>query len=221
MKIYCNFNNCIYTTKPNNLPVVQSELSVPIEIEVSELAYKLVHGRNVRPAAMHGTSDSDFESQQLFLVDFDNTDRRKQPFPPEKIVSPQKAVQMASDSGLKPCFGYFTFSHSGTVPKFRLAFLTDRPVTDINDRNKVQLAIMQVFDGLIDASCKNASRIFFGSQSGSLIYSDFDAVNSTDELLDREILKPVTQRMKPKKAAKSGTSVSFSIPSRFRNPAAS
>ncbi|MCI7100048.1 MAG: hypothetical protein MR966_14325, partial [Lachnospiraceae bacterium] len=178
----------------------------PTEIEVTELAYKLVHGRNVRPAAMHGTSDADFESQQLFLVDFDNTDRHKQPFPPDRIVTPQKAVQMASDSGLKPCFGYYTFSHTETVPKFRLAFLMDRPVTDINDRDRVQMVIMQVFDGLIDASCKNASRIFFGSQSGSLIYSDFDAVNSADELMEREILKPVTRRMKPKKAAKTGTS---------------
>ena len=206
MKIYCNFNNHSYTAKPNNLPAVQSELSVPTEIEVTELAYKLVHGRNVRPAAMHGTSDADFESQQLFLVDFDNTDRHKQPFPPDRIVTPQKAVQMASDSGLKPCFGYYTFSHTETVPKFRLAFLMDRPVTDINDRDRVQMVIMQVFDGLIDASCKNASRIFFGSQSGSLIYSDFDAVNSADELMEREIFKSVTQRMKPKKAAKTGVS---------------
>ena len=206
MKIYCNFDNHFYTSKPSNLPAVQSELSVPTEIEVPELAYKLVHGRNVRPAAMHGTSDADFESQQLFLVDFDNTDRRKQPFPPERIISPKKAVQMASDSGLKPCFGYYTFSHTETVPKFRLAFLMDRPVTDMESRDKIQLAIMQGFDGLIDASCKNASRIFFGSQSGSLIYSDFDAVNSVDELLEREISKPVTQRMKPKKAAKTGTS---------------
>ena len=206
MKIYCNFNNHSYTAKPSNLPAVQSELSIPTEIEVTELAYKLVHGRNVRPAAMHGTSDSDFESQQLFLVDFDNTDRRKQPFPPERIVSPKKAVKMASDSGLKPCFGYYTFSHTETVPKFRLAFLMDRPVTDINDRDRVQMVIMQFFDGLIDSSCKNASRIFFGSQSESLIYSDFDALNSVDELLKREILKPATQQMKPKKAAKTGTS---------------
>ncbi|MDY2627785.1 MAG: hypothetical protein SOW08_05635 [Lachnospiraceae bacterium] len=206
MKIYCNFNNNSYTIKPSSLPAVQSELSVPIEIEVSDLAYKLVHGRNVRPAAMRGTSDSDFESQQLFMVDFDNTDRHKQPFPPERIVSPEKAVQMASEGGLKPCFGYYTFSHTETVPKFRLAFLMDRPVTDINSRDQIQLAIMQTFGDLVDSSCKNASRIFFGSQAGSLIYSDFDALNSAYELLEREISKPVTQRIKPKKAAKSGVS---------------
>lgn len=206
IKILCNFSSHIYTSKPKNLPAVQSELSDPVEINVSELAYKLVHGCNVRPAAMHGTSDSDFKSQQLFMVDFDNTDRHKQPFPPERIISPQKAVQMASESGLNPCFGYYTFSHSEAVPKFRLAFLMDKPVTDIKDRDKIQLSIMRIFDGLIDSSCKNASRIFFGSQAGSLVYSDFDALNSVDELLEREISKPVTQRMKPKKAAKAGAS---------------
>lgn len=191
MKVTVNFCDQQYEIKPENVAQVQNQLTVPIDVEVSELANKLVHGRNIRPAAMHGKSDNDFEQQQLFMIDFDNQDRRGNPFPPDKIVTPDKAKEMAARAGLKPCFAYFTFSHTAELPKFRMAFLLNRSITDLTQRDHIQTVIMDAFTGLIDSSCSNASRIFFGSQSGCLIFSDFEALNDADELLQRIHHKPM------------------------------
>ena len=206
LKILCNYNlTAKYRSKPTSEQVrlIQSELIKPAEIEVEPLADSLINGCNCRASAVNGKNDADFISQQLFLLDFDNTDRKKKPFPPDKQVTPEQAIEKAKKNKLLPCFAYYTHSHSENIPKFRLAFLTDKPIVDESEREKLFDVLFECFGTEADTSCKNKARIFYGSTAGTLIFADFKAINSVSDILSREITK--TQE-KPKRKTTRNTS---------------
>lgn len=183
------------------MKLIQTDLNRPAEIEVEVLANSLVNGCNCRASAVNGRNDCDFVSQQLFLFDFDNTDRKKKPFPPYKQIRPEQAIEIAKKNGLKPCFAYYTHSHTEEIPKFRLAFLTDRPIVDDSDRKSIFDMVFGCFGSLADTSCRNKARIFYGSNAGTLIYADFKAVNSLNDILSRTKAKaPKTANMKAKQS---------------------
>lgn len=202
LKILCNYNlTAKYKRKPTSEQVrlIQSELTRPAEIEVEVLANSLVNGCNCRASAVNGRNDCDFVSQQLFLFDFDNTDRKKKPFPPYKQIRPEQAIETAKKNGLKPCFAYYTHSHTEEIPKFRLAFLTDKPIIDDSDRKSIFDVVFGCFGSLVDTSCRNKARIFYGSNAETLIYADFKAVNSLNDILSIAKSKaPKTANMKAK-----------------------
>lgn len=179
MKVLCNFSRKSYRQKPKGGEVrkVQRELMQPKEIELEELANIIVNGCNFRPAAVNGKQDVGFISQQIFSLDFDNTDEKN-------MMMPLDAVAMAKEKGIKPSFVYSTFSNTEEKPKFRMVFLLNAPIYDLEERNKVQLGLMKHFEKYIDEKCGNPARVFFGSQSKSFIYSDFKAVNTKESVLN-------------------------------------
>lgn len=189
LKILCNYNlTAKYEQKPTSeqIKLIQTTLNSPAEIEVELLANSLVNGCNCRPGATNGINDKSFISQQLFMLDFDNTDRQKKPFPPYKQIKPEEAIKKAQENGLYPCFAYYTHSNTEETPKFRVAFLMNRPVKDINERENVFNVFFDCFGCYIDKSCKNPSRIFYGTNTKTLIYADFKAVNSIKTVLSKK-----------------------------------
>lgn len=204
MKVLCNFSYSRFSEKPkaDAIRIIQSELSKPEEIEVEELANMLVNGCNFRPGATNGKTDADFVSQQIFGLDFDNT---------ESIIQPQEAVSIAKSKGLYPCFLYSTFSSKEEKPKFRMIFLLNEAITDIQTRNDIQSGFMKIFENHIDKKCGNAARIFFGSQAKKLLYADFERTNSREAVL--KYSEQTTRTEKPVKEKKLQKTTKKYVPS--------
>lgn len=175
MIIRCNWNSERYSRKPTDQGKVQEELSHPVDIELRELAESLAQGCNVRPSECYGTKDRDWKSQQLFLIDIDNKSDPK--------LSPEQAYQMAVESGLKVSFMYYTHSSTDQCPKYRIAFVMDEKITNLDLRNRVMNALLQAYRGYADESCKNPSRLFYGGHSGKVLYPNYEAVNRADDVL--------------------------------------
>lgn len=180
MEILCNFCSKRYSKKPQGgqVAVVQNELQKPGLYDLRTVAEGLGSGCNFRPGACNGTDDDSFVSQQVFPLDFDNKTA-------ESFITPEEVIDRAKKAGLPPSFGYPTHSATAEKIKFRMGWVTDRPVKGA-ERDHVMKAFMTLFIKQADRSCSNPSRIFYGGHSG-LLYWDPEAVVSVDLLLSMPI----------------------------------
>lgn len=160
------------------------------EIEIEELATALSNGATFKPALLNGSKSADFISQQLFALDFDEN------------TTVNEELNRCKELNINPVFGYTSFSHTKEHHKFRLVFCADRVITNMDERNKVQHTLMELFIN-VDIKCKDISRLFFGGRE--LIANDYKQRIDIDWLLKtyslslpqdiKENIKPV----KPKK----------------------
>lgn len=170
MKVKVMFYEKQYERKPegSEIGAVQKGLK-PTEIEIEDLATAMSRGATFKPAFLNGTKSSDFISQQLFALDFDEG------------TTIQNELNRCRELNIMPVFGYTTFSHKEEQHKFRLVFCADRVISDIGLRNSVQLTLMSLFQN-VDVKCKDISRLFFGGKQ--LISSDYEQRFDIDWLLD-------------------------------------
>jgi len=189
-----------YKEKPEGAAVgaVKKSVTSVIDASIKDIADRLVNGEVCCPAVLHGGIGADnFESQQLFLIDIDNGGKKNGEFialPSKEIIEIDDALHLCAQNGLKPCFAYNTYNncvHYGfegdfvyDVPKFRVAFVFDEPITDKAVRDKLSIYLMGLFNDP-DQSTKNADRLFFGTNEGACCYEDYDAVNELSEVLLR------------------------------------
>ncbi len=186
-----------YKSKPEGAAVgaVKKSVTSVIDASIEDIADRLGNGEAICPAVLHGIKADDFESQQLFMCDIDNGGKKNgqfEPLPYFDILNVDDALHICGQSGLRPCFAYYTYSNglyegyeggiAYDVPKFRLAFMFDEPITDKETRDNLQLYLMSLF-GDPDQSTKNADRLFFGSGDGACCYEDFEAVNELSETI--------------------------------------
>jgi len=102
-----------------------------------------------------------FEQMQLFVLDFDSNK-------PENIISWEQVKERAETYNLPILFAYESFS-SVDRSRFRVAFLNDISITDIQAAEVVIKALRTIFPES-DDSCKDASHMFFGGKN--LFYFD-------------------------------------------------
>jgi len=129
---------------------------------------------------MGGMSASEWLEQQLILVDVDNDAdevlaRKKKcdvsqlaEWEKTPIMSPDKALEICREKNLPIAFWYQTFSHSDTKPKFRLGFVMDRVITDMNERDITVNVLYSLFPQS-DKSCRNRDKYFLGTDKGVFI----------------------------------------------------
>lgn len=153
-----------YKSKPTEhisiiKPRTQSETNI-VDIEVDALLDNIQQGRTISPAVLKGGCKADnWTEQQLFLVDIDNDQKN------QRYLSVDKALTVCADKRLNPAFAYYSFSHSAGKPKFRLGFIMDEVVTDTSKRAVIIETLIDLFEQS-DKSCKNADRIFYGTNKG-------------------------------------------------------
>lgn len=159
-----------YTKKPDKSDIGYIVNSLTeCTIDIKELADGLVHGCTFIPALLKdGKKDENFFSQELWVLDFDHNS------------TIDDILNRCKSKGLPPVFGYTSFNHSPQEHRFRLVFHTNKLITDKEQRDKIQCALMSVFPEC-DPSCKNAARLYFGGKQ-QIMY-DENAVIDTDELL--------------------------------------
>lgn len=139
-------------------------------ISIKDLAYAVSSGCTFKPAYMNGTKSEDFISQQVFGLDFDHGTTI------ESELNKCRALK------IMPVFGYTTFSHTPEEPHFRLVFLNNEVIYDIQKRRKLQYSLMKAF-GFCDVKCKDETRMFFGGKS--LILFEVDNIIDGDSIIEK------------------------------------
>lgn len=142
----------------SNVAIIKNRVqgSQPIEINIEDLVQAISNGKSFSPAVMKGTKASDFIEQQLFAVDIDN-DNKNIP-----ILQVQDAINLCNSHNIPVAFYYHSFSYTDIKPKYRLVFILESPITNINMRNTIAKNLCSLFEQA-DQSCVNADRIFFGT----------------------------------------------------------
>ena len=133
-----------------------------VEVTLHELIDAIEKGKAVSPAVMKGTKAEDFIEQQVFMVDIDN--KRKEI--PKLTV--EEAITICEKYCLPLSFYYFSFSHTAEIPKYRLVFVMNEVITDTVLRATIMQRLIELFEQA-DTSCKNADRIFLGTNKKAKI----------------------------------------------------
>lgn len=226
MKARLIFDSQRYTSKPSRAETgkIQERLkrNPAEEAEISVIAERLASGYSVRANDAVTQKDSRgndiivFLSQSLFCVDIDNgsKDKGTKRFEvAERVLEPDDAIQIAIRRGLYPAFAYKTFSDRikkyNYVPRFRLAFVSDRPITNEEERGRIEQYICNIFQDSKDQNAMGCNRLFYGGKG--LIYEDYDRTFNADEILskseadkdispsDKPINNPKPHKMMPRK----------------------
>lgn len=165
------------TKKFNNKPTgyetggVQKRIK-QTEIEISELASGLCNGMTCKPALLNGTKSVDWIEQQVFMLDFDEG------------TTIEEELNNCDRLGIKPVFAYTSFSHSEEEHRFRIVFVADEVIRDVDKRNKLQTTLINTFDKS-DKVTFDCTRIFYGGKGKEPIAPNYDARINADEIINK------------------------------------
>ena len=155
-----------YSEKPkdfSNIKIRTQNNTTIREIEIKKLIEKIEHGYTISPGVLHnGMCADNWIEQTLFMIDIDN-DNKGVP-----ILYPNESLRICEENELSPIFYYPSFSNSKSKPKYRLVFLMDKVITNTKDRDKIVKTLISLFPQS-DKSCKNADRIFLGTNNKAII----------------------------------------------------
>ena len=150
--------------------------STPCSLSVEEFAKKIELGYSFSPSVLEGgLSACNWIEQQVFCVDIDNDIKE------ELILSIDAAISICEANNTLPALYYFTFSHSEEKPKFRLVFICNETIKEAQKRKIIMDCLTAMFPQC-DTTCKNADRMFFGTNKEVKI-CDAEARFSFEDLL--------------------------------------
>ncbi|WP_099466707.1 hypothetical protein [Konateibacter massiliensis] len=150
---------------------VQKRIS-QTEIEIEDLAIGLCNGMTCKPALLNGTKSVDWIQQQVFMLDFDHD------------TTIEKELQNCNTYGIMPVFGYTSFSHSEEEHHFRLVFVADEVITDVDKRNKLQITLINTFDKS-DKVTFDCTRIFYGGNGKEPIAPNYNVRINADDIIEK------------------------------------
>lgn len=158
------------------------------EVEITELMEKIGQGYAISPSVMNGTKAINWLEQQLFMIDIDNKEDKT-------ILSIKKALDICKANNILPAFYYFTYSSTKKIPRYRLAFIMEVPIKDIDTREKAINTLISLFPNS-DKSCNTACTIFLGTNNPVIKYK-LDSRIDTKYLLslaNMEIMEDKTNK---------------------------
>lgn len=173
MKIKCMIDNLKYNNKPTGKEIgsivnrLGREENV-VEISVKELANKIIEGYSIKPAIC-GRKQDEWQEQQVFMVDVDDG------------LTIEQAINKSREIDIVPTFIYTSFSHTEKKHKFRLVFVVDEIITNIDEALAIKNILNQIFNG--DEHCKNLNRIYFGGRS--IVYENYNSVLNVENILKK------------------------------------
>jgi len=186
MKIKCMIDNLKYNNKPTGKEIgsivnrLGREENV-VEISVKELANKIIEGYSIKPAIC-GRKQDEWQEQQVFMVDVDDG------------LTIEQAINKSREIDIVPTFIYTSFSHTEKKHKFRLVFVVDEIITNIDEALAIQNILNQLFVG--DEHCKNLNRIYFGGRS--IVYENYNSVINVENILNKYSEKWYDKRLERK-----------------------
>lgn len=170
-QIICYFDEIEYSHKPKEF-VVQiknriQENNFSIYNSVEQIENEIIRGKTCIPSAIKGNPKENWRMQQVFFIDFDNKiDEENITIENSNHVSVDKIIDYCKSINLLPTIIYNTFSHTEQQHKFRLVYIFEQPIVDIEIAQEIQnylLEKLKVFNP--DTSKRNLSDMFFGGIS--------------------------------------------------------
>lgn len=134
-------------------------------VTIQELEQKIRAGHTICPALMKGSKATDWQTQQVFMVDIDNADSTK------PVLTIKRALEVCAENGITPAIYYQTFSYQKEQPKFRLVFVTAEVITDPNVRQQIAEKLVSLFPQS-DRACTNSNRIFLGTNKKVILHDE-------------------------------------------------
>jgi putative DNA primase/helicase len=161
IEFLCNIDNKSYKAKPTGQEIgsivkrmkCRERTSTMTANTLSEI---IKSGKSFTTAALNGTTEADFISQQLAVVDIDN-DKKDIP-----IMTVEGAINTLAAHGIPYSFIYYSFSHSTDTPKFRIVIILDKEITDPNEARRLNKYMISLFPQA-DESCFNLDRFYYGT----------------------------------------------------------
>ena len=144
-----------HTSKPDSAGTVRKHMRLT-ETTVQELSEYLISGHSIYCHESIGDKAVDWRSQKIFALDFDDNSNH------------DEIINRLISCGIRPCFGYTTFSDSPEWHKFRLIFNSNTLIT-IPAIRRVIINAFMVICPESDKACKDAARLIYGGKS--LIYT--------------------------------------------------
>lgn len=193
MKIRLNADTVSYSKKPTEYTgAIQNRMTHPVELEISEIADRLVHGKAIRMCCCDGGSgDAEFESGQILSIDTDNkmsvtvNGERTEVLAPV-MYRPEDVRRILQAEGIQVAFQVYTHSSTPEHPRFKTFIVLDKRTEDYGTYAAIMLYCNGLFEGFYaDPDAQTVSRIAYGTTAGSLCYADYNAVNSLDDLVSR------------------------------------
>lgn len=151
-----------YKTKPtaNEVALIQNRLkntSTIEEVSIKQLVEYISCGYTIRPSILeNGATEKEFKQQEVIFVDIDNKKDG------EKIIGVEEVIDIFKKYNLKINFYYETFSSTQEVPRYRVVFVLDKPVTYKDKMNKLLSLVNSVIPNA-DTSCATVAKLFYGT----------------------------------------------------------
>lgn len=127
IRIGIDFNRSAYKNKPTDCGVLQNSIENE-DFSIKQLRSLLVSGIVIRPAVLR---HKEFSSQQLFVVDIDNSSD-------SDFRSVKDALRICEKNRICPFLITSSFSGNCYNQKAHYYFLSEVPITDIDERNNIQ-----------------------------------------------------------------------------------
>lgn len=169
MNVTVSLDNQSYKRKPAKQDITKISgriATCPCSDDIQELACKIgQEGHTFCPAVFReGKRRADsFAEMQLFALDFDGG------------AAFGEIQNQAARYHLPIAFAYSTFSSTHKLPRFRVVFLNDVPVTDKHAAEIMIRMLLKIFNQA-DQSCADVSRMFFGGK-GLIGHAGREAIN--------------------------------------------
>lgn len=140
----------------------------------SEVIKNIEQGKAIQPTDSKGIKAEDWIAQNTYLVDIDNDKDGA-------LQTIEKSLEICNKYNIHPIFIYETFSSTIEKPKYRLVFCMNETITDTNRRKLILETLIRLFPQA-DSACKNADRIFLGTNK-KICYIEEGANLSYDDII--------------------------------------
>jgi len=223
MKIKMVIDEQKYSIKPQGKEigtlVSRMTLEQVKEHSIEELKQSILDGKTNRPSNC-GKGEDSWLSQQIFMIDIDNEanlsdniildeyvkliegKKNKVKFlvGSKQHIDYKDIIKHCKQINLIPNFIYTSFNHSEIQHKFRLVFILNKEINDINIAKKIQLYLMNSI-GEVDEQCKNLNRPYF---AGKEIVFDSNNILDSNNII--ELSKDIDINYIPSKSNNISTS---------------
>lgn len=137
MQIRCIIDTQAFNRKPKGTEISKIVNRMNIEnarnYSIDEIMNFIIQGHTIKPA-LCGLKEQEWQSQQLFLLDVDND---------KEYISLQDMINRLKEQDLIPAFIYSSFSSTKEHEKYRIAYVLDKAIEDIEIAKKIQLYLMK------------------------------------------------------------------------------
>lgn len=168
--IVCYFDQEEFRNKPKDnyiLGGIKNRIvnnNFKVYANVEQIQNEILRGKTCIPSAIKGNPKENWRQQQIFLIDFDNKigDENFTIDNPNHVLE-DEILDYCKEKNILPTFIYNTFSHTEIQHKFRLVYVFETPITNIEIAKQVLIKLLDDLNEFNpDTSKKNLADMFLG-----------------------------------------------------------